>query len=141
MLNTPPKNLEDLNQLFLNISLQPSEYRLGEKTIAALRGLLAQPKKAAHSTITELAEQLGVSPATLTRLARRLAFGSFNQFQELFKDSLSTINTTFYSTQAARLIQLDQHLNKAQSATSLANQRMQQLANENIQNVHHFLQS
>jgi|SRR5690625_629475 len=140
MLTTPPKTLDDLNELFLAISLKPAPYRLGEKTMAALRGLLARPKNAAHQSITELAQQLDVSPATLTRLARRLAFKNFNQFQELFKDSLSTAaSTPFYSTQASRLIQPSQQPNGDLPASAYALQRLEQLANENINNIQGFL--
>src|SRR5690625_1414196 len=102
MVNSPPDTLEALHNLFLDMQTQPNELRLGEKTMASLRGLLAHPKDAAHSSITELAEQLDVSPATLTRLSRRLGFTSFNQFQELFKNSTSTRPASFSSTQSRR---------------------------------------
>lgn len=138
MLTSAPKTLQELNELFLEINLQPEEYRLGNKTMAALRGLLAQPKKAAHLTITELAQRLNVSPATLTRLARRLAFNSFNQFQELFKDSLSTAQGSFYSSQATRLLQPNTQIqDEDQSPQALS--RLRQLAQENIQNIHSFI--
>lgn len=134
MLESPPKSLQDLHELFLELSLQPGVYRLGDKTMAALRGLLAQPKKAAHQTITELAEQFDVSPATLTRLARRLAFSNFNQFQELFKDSLSTGQGSFYSAQATRLLRPGSPADNADPGNR-AMQRLRQLAQENIQNI------
>src|SRR5699024_8027963 len=90
MVKSPPTTLEALHELFLHIQAQPDEFRLGEKSMASLHGLLTHPKDAAHGSITYLAVQFDGRPATLTRLSRRLGFESFNQFQELFKNSLST---------------------------------------------------
>lgn len=143
MVKNPPNTLNALHELFLYIQAQPNEFRLGEKTMASLHGLLTYPKDAAHSSITELAMQLNVSPATLTRLSRRLGFESFGQFQELFKNSLSTQQTPFYSTQASRLLEprLQRfNENRSRSPSHQALQRLEQLAHENINNIHGFMQ-
>ncbi len=140
MVDSPPNTLEALHQLFLHIKNQPTEYRLGEKTMASLSGLLTHPKDAAHGSITELAEQFDVSPATLTRLSRRLGFDSFSQFQELFKNSLSTHVTPFYSTQASRLLEPRHEPQDPTPPCRQAHQRFEQLAYENINNIQEVLQ-
>ncbi|HLR29079.1 MAG TPA: MurR/RpiR family transcriptional regulator [Paenalcaligenes sp.] len=143
MVKSPPTTLEALHELFLHIQAQPDEFRLGEKSMASLHGLLTHPKDAAHGSITELAVQFDVSPATLTRLSRRLGFESFNQFQELFKNSLSTRQAPFYSTQASRLLEPRLHrlnANRSTSPSHQASQRLEQLAHENINNIHGFMQ-
>ncbi len=140
MSSSPPDTLEALHSLYLDIQAQPDAYRFGEKSLTSLRGLLTHPKDAAHSSITELAEQLHVSPATLTRLSRRLGFESFNQFQELFKDSLSTPQTPFYSTQVTRLLEPSSDSTHKDTPPQQAYIHLKQLAEENIHNIHQFIQ-
>ncbi len=55
-------------------SLTPSERRL-------VTSMLAQPRAAALSTVTDLAREAGVHEATVSRLARKLGFDGFPAFR------------------------------------------------------------
>jgi len=52
--------------------------------------------------ISQLAALQGVNPSTLTRLAHRLGFSGFKEFQKLFRRDIVKASR-FYSSQAARL--------------------------------------
>lgn len=139
MLVPRPHDLPSLEQLATQIRQRQVPIRLGEKTRAALTVLLSHPENTALLSITELAHQLDVNASTLTRLAKRLGFSGFAEFQRLFRDSVSPPAPTFYSHQASR------HLQQWGNNTSLSNpidttqQRVAQLAAENISNIQHSI--
>ena len=136
---TRPHDLLSLEQLATQIRQQQAPIRLGEKTRAALSGLLRHPKNTALLSITELAQQLDVNASTLTRLAKRLGFSGFAEFQRLFRDSISLPNPTFYSHQASRQLQHWGSSALFSSAADTTQQRLEQLATENINNIQHSI--
>lgn len=124
----PPHDLVSLGEL-------ANQIRLGAKTRAALHVLLAHPENVAFGSITELAQQLGISPSTLTRLAKRLGFIGFAQFQRVFVNSLASQPIAFYSGQASR------HLQRGAQCAELSepdtSQRLERLVAENMANIQH----
>ena len=73
-------------------------------------------------SISELAASLGVNPSTLTRLAKRLGFEGFSDFQSVFRDAIASEPRYFYSRQADHLLELSvagQHLEVLQTAVGI----------------------
>lgn len=93
-----------MRQLVIAISRDEAQLSMGSKTLAALGQLVEQPEMAAVSTISELADELGVNASTLSRMARALGYDSFAQFQRIFRGAVTQRNGHFYSDQASRLI-------------------------------------
>lgn len=140
MQHPHPIDLASLKQLTAQIDRKQSAIRLGEKAHAALLVLLKHPQNTALLSITELAQQLNVNPSTLTRLAKRLGFSGFAEFQRLFRDSLSPVSPTFYSHQARRHLQQWSHSHHPDTFTQdSTRQRLQQLVSENISNIQQSL--
>lgn len=102
--STPlPQSLSELEHLTKAIEAGEVEMRLGVRSRRVLWTLIESPQKSAISSISELAAQLGVNASTLTRLAQRLGYSGFSQFQAVFQREL-TEGKHFYSDQAARLL-------------------------------------
>lgn len=105
--------INELKELMSAIVHGKSELRLGYKSREILGKLLDVPEQVAVSSISELAEQFGVSPSTFTRLAKKLGYLGFNEFQDVFRKDLTGGSHYFYSQQASSLNQAvctDQHL-------------------------------
>lgn len=148
MFTSRPADLQALHQLSLEIQSKQSPIYLGEKSLAAFSSLLMHPENTALLSITELANQLQISASTLTRLVKRLGFTGFADFQQLFKNTLSS--HSFYSTQATKLIhpviadpavEVDPAVRVDLVHDNPSYQRLAQLATENIQNIQQFMQS
>jgi len=80
-----PQTLEQLKQLTGFIRHGQSTIALGRKAQETLDQLLEMPAHVAVCSISELSQELSVNPSTLTRLAKKLGFGGFNDFQTLFR--------------------------------------------------------
>lgn len=129
-----PRTVEQLRELALAIGRGDAPVSLGSKAHAVLARLVERPEAVAFRNISELAESLGVNPSTLTRLATRLGYAGFADFQGVFRENLSQNSRHFYTRQAHRLLDpLD--------ATRPSNELsvVVQLAQESINNVEGFL--
>ncbi len=100
---TPPETLSGLRQRLKSIEAGKAGIRLGKRSRHVLAQLVEAPQQAAVSSISELADQLGVNASTLSRLARRLGYGGFGQLQDVFRREI-TEGQSFYSDQASRLL-------------------------------------
>ncbi|MCE8019644.1 MurR/RpiR family transcriptional regulator [Halomonas sp. MCCC 1A11036] len=103
-LTTPPKTLSGLRQRLKAIEAGEAGIRLGKRSRHVLALLVEAPQQAAVSSISELADRLGVNASTLSRLAQRLGYGGFSQLQDVFRREV-TEGQSFYSDQASRLLE------------------------------------
>ena len=101
---SPPRPLEDLRTLALAIGRGDAPISLGAKAHDVFAKLVEAPEQSAVRSISELAEQLGVNASTLTRLAKRLGFDGFSDFQDVFRAAIADDQKYFYSRQAGRLL-------------------------------------
>ena len=101
---THPRTIEDLRELTLHIARDEARVTLGAKTQTVLARLVEMPEQAAVRSISELAKRLGVNASTLTRLAKRLGFSGFSDFQSVFRDAIADKGRYFYSRQVGRLL-------------------------------------
>ena len=97
-----PTTLPALRQLLEQITQGQVALRLGAQARRVLTAMVEQPQRAAVSTISQLATELGVNASTLSRLAQRLGYSGFNDLQAVFRREL-TEGSHFYSEQASRL--------------------------------------
>mgnify|MGYP000332454226 CR=1 FL=1 len=98
-----PDTLGDLQRLLAQIEAGKSPIRLGKRSRQVLTAMVTAPQQAAVSSISDLADRLGVSPSTLSRLARRLGFDGFAGLQAVFRRNV-TEGKSFYSDQVSRLL-------------------------------------
>ncbi|WP_103103133.1 MurR/RpiR family transcriptional regulator [Pseudomonas sp. LFM046] len=99
----PPDTLAGLKLLLETIERREADISLGSSSRRVLTALIEAPQRAAVSSISELAEQLGVNPSTFSRLAQKLGYGGFSKFQDVFRREV-TEGRTFYSDQARLLV-------------------------------------
>src|SRR5690606_38032446 len=107
-----PQSLHELRELVLLIRRDESDISLGAKALEVLSKLVDAPEQTAVRTISELGEQLSVNASTLTRLAKRLGFSGFNDFQDVFREAIADETGYFYSRQAGRLLSATQSSNE-----------------------------
>ncbi|MCR4266344.1 MurR/RpiR family transcriptional regulator [Nitratireductor sp. ZSWI3] len=100
----PPRSIDELRDLVVSIRRQQSDILLGDKALDALAKLVDAPERAAVRTISELGELLSVNASTLTRLAKKLGFAGFSDFQSVFRAEIADDERYFYSRQAGRLL-------------------------------------
>lgn len=104
----PPGSLAQLRKLPSLLKRGELQLPMGNRLLNALCLMLDDPRLVATQSITELAQATGVSPASLTRLAKLLGFTGFVQFQALFRQALSQPGR-YYSAQASALVSGDQN--------------------------------
>lgn len=100
----PPRTVEALRILTLEIGRQAAGVSLGAKAHAVLAQLVGMPEQAAVRSISELATLMDVNASTLTRLAKRLGYGGFADFQSVFREAIADDRRYFYSRQVGRLL-------------------------------------
>lgn len=122
-----PQTLDQLKQLQLLIEQGLAPISLGRKALEVLRALLRMPAHVAVSTISELSTELQVNPSTLTRLAKKLGYQGFNDFQALFRRQVTSDSQPF-SEKADRWIS-----HHAESDTGFA--VLQQISRDEIHNL------
>lgn len=98
------RTIEELRELVVSIKRDKTAMSLGSKAQDVFARLVEAPEQSAVRSITELAAQFGVNPSTLTRLAKRLGFAGFSDFQAVFRDAIADDSRYFYSRQAGRLL-------------------------------------
>lgn len=99
-----PRSIEELRDLVVLIGRGQGDISLGGKTFDVLAKLVDAPEQAAVRTISEIGDQLSVNASTLTRLAKKLGFAGFNEFQSIFRQAIADDGRYFYSRQAGRLL-------------------------------------
>lgn len=124
-----PDTYEKLMALAVAIARGEAEVTLGSKARAALGQLLELTGHPALLSITSLAQHLGVSPSTLTRLAHALGYQGFPALQKVLLSASLVAPGWFYSGQAERVIR---------ASSSLRN-GMTRLARENQANIDRFI--
>ncbi len=100
----PPATLDELRAFALSIGRGEAPVSLGSKTLEVFFKLVEAPEQSAVRSISALAEQLGINPSTLSRLARRLGYDGFSDFQDVFRAAIADEQRYFYSRQAGRLL-------------------------------------
>ncbi|MFH6787307.1 MULTISPECIES: MurR/RpiR family transcriptional regulator [Methylobacterium] len=128
----PPRTIEALRALALDIGRDEAAISLGTKAHGVLARLVGMPEQAAVRSITELAALLDVNASTLTRLAKRLGFLGFSDFQSVFRDAIADDARYFYSRQVGRLL-------KAEAGPVAEIAPFARLAEESAANVQGFL--
>jgi DNA-binding MurR/RpiR family transcriptional regulator len=135
-----PRSIEALRELTVRIGRGEAAVSVGGKAHAVLAKLVERPEEVAVRTITELAATLRVNASTLTRLATRLGYEGFVDFQNVFRDGLAQRHRHFYSQQAERLVADAAVRTPGRNETNPAEiQTVVQLAHESIRNVEGFL--
>ncbi|HEY1393266.1 MAG TPA: MurR/RpiR family transcriptional regulator [Methylibium sp.] len=136
----PPRSVEALRELTLRVGRGEGDVSLGGKAHAVLAKLVERPEEVAVRTITELATVLGVNASTLTRLATRLGYEGFVDFQNVFREGLAQRHRHFYSQQAERLVAAASARGPGHGDTpSREMQTVMQLARQSIDNVEGFV--
>jgi DNA-binding MurR/RpiR family transcriptional regulator len=128
----PPRTLEDLRALALSIGRDQAGFSLGSKAHEVFAKLVEAPEQSAVRSISELAGQFGINPSTLTRLAKRLGFEGFGDFQAVFRKAIANDQQYFYSRQAGRLL-------ATRSVDNSEIEAFESLARETAANVDGFL--
>jgi len=98
-----PATLDELKALVVLIGQGSADLRLGAKAYDTLARLVDKPEQTAVSSISELAGRCQVNASTLTRLAKKLGYAGFNEFQSLFRSSVTEQEQHFYSQHVERL--------------------------------------
>jgi DNA-binding MurR/RpiR family transcriptional regulator len=130
-----PRDLDELRALVVRIRRDQAEVSLGGKAFDVLVKLVEAPEQAAVRTISELGAVHSVNASTLTRLAKKLGFDGFNDFQSVFRQAIANDERYFYSRQAGRLL-------SSKAARPAGGEHMavfESLARETERNVEGFL--
>ena len=136
----PPRTVDELRGLTLRLGRGEAGISLGDKAHGVLARLVEAPEEVAVRTITELAQSLNVNASTLTRLATRLGYAGFVDFQTVFRDSLASRHRHFYSEQAGRLVASAASSPRPQACGAAADiPSMVQVARDSIANTEAFL--
>src|SRR5210317_142655 len=98
-----PRDIDQLRTLLSRIKTGESGIHLGNRALKVFSTLLDTPRHAAVYSISQLADSMGVNASTLTRLAKKLGYSGFNEFQNVFRDHIATTGH-FYTEQAGRLL-------------------------------------
>jgi DNA-binding MurR/RpiR family transcriptional regulator len=128
----PPRTIEDLRTLALAIGRDEAGFSLGSKAHDVFARLVEAPEQSAVRSISELASQFGINPSTLTRLAKRLGFEGFSDFQAVFRKAIANDQQYFYSRQAGRLL-------TTRSADNTEIEVFERLARETVANIEGFV--
>ena len=111
-----PANLAELRSALLAERARPKVH--SKRAMQVLAGLLDSPRNTAMYSITRLAEQQGVHASTLTRLAKKLGYAGFPEFQSVFRQHVSD-DGHFYSQQADQLLQKARRAQGADASRNL----------------------
>lgn len=129
-----PRTLDELRELVARIQRGELDYSLGTKAMVVLAELVRQPEQVATRSITELATNVDVNASTLTRVAKRLGYMGFVDFQAVFRQEVVRGQQHFYSEQAQRLLGAESHRREQPELATFF-----QLAQESAANIDGFL--
>lgn len=105
---TAPASLQALAQLVDRLAQGTGDVQLGRKAMTALAQALAAPADFALLSITQAAARHGISASTWTRLATRLGYEGFADFQAVFQAHLAQQTPYFYARQTRQAVDLQQ---------------------------------
>jgi DNA-binding MurR/RpiR family transcriptional regulator len=128
MTDHPLQNLEELRQKYVDIVRSRKGKRFGVRSLHILKMMLDAPNEAAVASISEIAEKHNTSSSTVTRLAQRLGFDGFPEFQAIFRQPLRE-GSHFYSAQVQKFLQTARSSNASKAST------LRQIAQEEWGNV------
>lgn len=131
--NSPPNTLETLRDQLALISAGKSHIQMGTRAYHTLAKLLDAPQQSAVHSISQLADLHNVNASTLTRLAKRLGYKGFSEFQWVFRRHL-TDDREYYSDRAGKLLEAEEI-----SIESLA--LMNQVASEESANISNLIKN
>jgi len=101
----PPRTLDDLRKLAKDSRTQATgSIAFGSRAESALATMLKSPARTAVLTISEIAADANVDPATLSRLGQKIGFDGFNGLHDIFRRHV-TDNARFYSDHMEQLIE------------------------------------
>lgn len=101
--HSPPQNIDELRELVSRIHTGEAQLSLGTRTFRTLAQLIDTPRQAAVFSISELAASHGINASTLTRLAKRLGYSGFSEFQGVFRRHVAS-GDDFYSERVGKLL-------------------------------------
>lgn len=127
LASLPPDTVSGLKQLLEAIDRREVELRLGNSSRRVLSSLIESPQRTAVSSISQLAELLGVNASTFSRLAQRLGYDGFSKFQDVFRREV-TEGRHFYSEQASQLLTRNDDNTAMAQLTRLARQESGNIA-------------
>ena len=127
----PPSSIEELRALMLAIARSEADIALGRKAREALDRILELQGSPVVLSITTLAEELGVNPSTLTRLAQNLGYPGFGAFQQVLLSASFARPAAFYTRQAQAALSGSEKGSRA---------AVEQLCRENQANITRFLE-
>ncbi len=129
-----PASLQALQNLVDEVAQGSTDLQLGRKTITALAQAVERPGDFALLTITEAAARYGVSPSTWTRLAARLGYQGFSDFQDVFRSHFALQNRPhFYAQQTTKALRADRHHT---AHAPLHDSVLEPLAQSAVDNIH-----
>ncbi|HFB64001.1 MAG TPA: MurR/RpiR family transcriptional regulator [Aeromonadales bacterium] len=139
---SPPETLSEMHFLLSELRQGKGDIQLGKSARQTLSRLLEMPRQTAIYPINQLAESCQVSASTLSRLASRLGFHGFKQFQQVFKQHLAS-DSDFYSNLAHKMQQSPDLLQKnhaiiegiAKNESANILQMCQQLNNKTLSHI------
>lgn len=129
-----PRTVDQLRKLVIDIGCGSATVSLGAKAHAILAKMVERPDEVAVSSITDLSDTFEVNPSTFTRMATRLGYTGFADFQSVFRDNITHSSRRFFTQQAHRLID-----DAANDNPSTEMGVVVKLAQESITNVNGFL--
>ncbi len=104
MPGRPPQNLEELRQLYIDLSKNKGGKGISPRALAVLKRMLDESNESAAKSISEIANENGISTSSVTRLAQKLGFDGFPGLKNLFRQNLNR-RKSFYSAQVRRFLQ------------------------------------
>lgn len=130
----PPATLEQLQALTVDIAKKQAHITLGRKSYKVLAKLTEHPEYVATQSIVALAQWAQTSSATLSRLATKLGYDGFNDFQRVFNQSIIGERKLFYTEKANKLLQTPTLSTQAPNSALVT-----QLSLETAQNMNELL--
>lgn len=99
-----PQNLEELHNKFNKIVKGEDDLKLSNRSLDVCGQMLADPSATSVKTISELADEFTVHRSFLTRLAQKLGFYGFPEFQAVFRKEMKG-KSSFYTGQVEKYLQ------------------------------------
>jgi DNA-binding MurR/RpiR family transcriptional regulator len=134
MNSKSPRNLEELRQKYVEIIQKGCRKRFGVRSLKILKKMLDSPIEAAVKSISEIAAEHETTTSTVTRLAQRLGFRGFRDYQNIFRQHVKE-GPHYYSAQVKTFLQT------VHSRTETDDSTLQQIVHEEWGNVLATLES
>lgn len=115
----PPNSLEELRDLYVQISRGEHAIRLSPRSIKVMKAMLDAPSETAAKSISELAAENEVHISTITRLGKKLGLDGYQGLKNLFRNNLAG-HRSFYSRQVKNF--LDQEYGRRDGGKTIVDQ-------------------